>query len=136
MQMKLPYIRASTSFAGTVGSNSATGRTKDSGENVPRTENSSNEEQKIFDPNTDTEDTEEEEDEWANYWPPSPPSPDTENEESDEDSPEADEEQLALDNERSQLISADQTALRAMEAKGDPMKTSHRNGIIHRSMRG
>jgi hypothetical protein len=116
VQLKLPYMRASTSSAETVGSNSAMGRTNDSGENVPRTEDSRSEEKSIHDSDADSEDKEEE-DEWANYWPPSPQSSDTEDEESEEVSPETDEEQLALDNETAQLESADQTALKDMEVK-------------------
>jgi hypothetical protein len=115
IQMTLPYIRASTNIAGTAGSNSTTGRTNDSGENVPWAQ----EESRPQKPQRDSDDqseTDERSDEWANYWPPSPPSSDDDDEE--ESLPESDVEQPNSDPETTKSTPADFTVQPAVELKG------------------
>jgi hypothetical protein len=115
IQLTLPYTRASPAFAGSAGSNPATGRTNDSGENVPRTEDSSSNEETTTDICTNLE--EEEEDEWANYWPPIPPSSDEEDDQSDQSDEE--EESRNLDTDSARQDTAIRRTLEAIEVEGD-----------------
>jgi hypothetical protein len=117
IRMILPYMSASTNIARTAGSNTATGRTSDSGENVPWVQEETRSQRHATD-SDEHSGTDESGNEWANYWPPSPPS--SEDEDEEEETPcESDIERADMD------IRATEHAVQlAVEPKGAPMNNT------------
>jgi hypothetical protein len=103
-QMASHCSSASPTYAGTAGSNPATGRATALGENVPQAQELSRSQNINAELEIESDEEEEDsEDEWDNYWPPSPPSSDSEDsEESEDDADETESDHTTQDTQQAQ----------------------------------